>query len=181
MLLHLLDFYFQISFVITMLNFCQIQESENPSKVFRFSETGAVKRKIQNHHLLSLQWLILSMFQRIHCIDDQSGDSSTYNILSLLCISGMSFESKPHIGIIFLINCHCNHANTRLSVDLFDFNFCKLLSVTVFLVISSFSLVLVNDNFFSFTVFNYRSGNTGIFNIFQLLIRHCLLQVPYQM
>ena len=33
-------------------------------------------------------------------------------------------------------------------------------------VISSFSLVFVNDNFFCFTVLNYSSGNTGIFHIF---------------
>ena len=36
-------------------------------------------------------------------------------------------------------------------------------------VISSFSLVLVNDDFFILSVLNYRSGNTGILNVFSNL------------
>ena len=102
------------------------------------------------------------LIQRIYRVDYESGDSGTYDVVSLFRVSGMSFGCKTDIGIVLLTDCHCNHANTRLSVDLFDFNFSELLSVTVFLVISSFAFVFVNDDLAILTVFNYRSGNTGI-------------------
>ena len=43
-------------------------------------------------------------------------------------------------------------------------------------MITSFSLILVNDNFFAFTVSNYRCGYGCIFNVlanFQSVIAYC--------
>ena len=48
--------------------------------------------------------------------------------------------------------------------------------MTVLLVIAGFSLILVNDNFFAFTVSNYRCGYGCIFNVlanFQSVIAYC--------
>ena len=47
----------------------------------------------------------------------------------------------------------CHNNLPGLSVDLLDLNLCVSLSVTVFLMITGFSLVSVNDYFLSLTLF----------------------------
>ena len=73
----------------------------------------------------------------------------------------MTQRLKTNTFMFFVfINGYLNHSNTRLSIDFFDLNSCVLLSVTVFLMVSSFSFILVNDYFFCFSVSNYRSCNS---------------------
>ena len=87
---------------------------------------------------LHFKLIICKCLKRIYSIDHQYRNSSTDNILSFLCISGVTFRNKFQIISISLLNCNCNHNDTRLTINLFDFYFSVLLSVTVFLVIIQF-------------------------------------------
>ena len=122
--------------------------------------------------------VIRKFLNGIQSIDRKYGNSCADNILSFFTESCMTmcFETYTLMFFIF-INGYSYHITTSfLRVDLFDLNCCILLSVTILFMIASFSLILVNDNFFAFTVFNYRCGYGCIFNVlanFQSVIAYC--------
>ena len=123
---------------------------------------GMLKFELHQPQLLigpDHQILIRIGFQGIHKVRDQRGYRGTYNIAAVFGITGMSEHPESFHCLICSspVNRYTNHnrLSDRLSIDLFDLNLCVLLSVTVFLVISRFSLVLVNDNLFGLTVCNH--------------------------
>src|SRR5699024_3907910 len=84
--------------------------------------------------------------------------------LSVFC---MSQTVKSHQLLLSVLK-HRNPYHIRpvltLSVDLFDLNLGIALSVAVFLMVTGFSLVLVNDHFFRASVLYNGSLNSSVLN-----------------
>ena len=102
---------------------------------------------------------------RIDRIDHQHRNRCTYNIAAVFPCTGMSLTGKSlQASGWILINRNPDHRLTPdqynvLSIDLIDLDFGKHLSVSVFLMIAGFSLVLVDNHFFRTAI-----GNNGSFN-----------------
>ncbi len=109
--------------------------------------------------------IVCKLFDGIRHVESQYRNSRTYDILSVFCIASMTAYFDPFFLFLSLSRrIITNH--TKLSVDLVNLNLGIKLSVTVFLMIASFALILVNDNFLPLPTFSQRLRKQSRFPLY---------------
>ena len=107
--------------------------------------------------------IVCKLFDGIRHVESQYRNSRTYDILSVFCIASMTAYFDPFFfPVLIAQDNYLNH--TKLSVDLVNLNLGIKLSVAVFLMIASFALILVNDNFFALANLLNGCGNSRVFH-----------------